>query len=452
MKIDLAIILLYLFVTLLIAIVYQRREKGPRSYFVVQKKYSLLTLTATFFATVVGAASTFYVAEEYYKAGTKFFFVLSGTYITSILIALFVVPKMSKWLGKLTPGEIIADIYSSKLRRVCGLTAAIVSIGFVAVQIHAFGYVIAFFYNIPKHYSIILGGMFTIFYTSYGGINSVIRTDVFQFCMIVVTVIIMSTISFNELSDGNSLYNELNLLKTGLDFNKRDLILWLNFSLLCFNPSIIQRILIGRNIRQSQHARLLSLALWIMFSTLIGFCGIAAYLMFPEINPEMTIPTLIHKVIPAGLKGIVVTGFLASIMSTADSELNIAGVSIYKDIFQYEIHKKGLFTMRKISFALGTLAILISLSFNSMVEILFFVMNFWSITFMFPLIFGIIGLKISYKSVMYSISFAIIISIIWESFLRGDSLVSSALVGGFANILAFFMFYLLQKANNKKII
>ena len=120
MKIDLIIISFYLLGTLVLAFAYSRKEKKHDAYFVGKNKYSLATLAATFFATVVGAASTFYVAEQYYRGGVKFFFVLSGTYISSIFVAIFVVPKMTKWMGSLTPGQIIADIYSLKLKRFPG--------------------------------------------------------------------------------------------------------------------------------------------------------------------------------------------------------------------------------------------------------------------------------------------------------------------------------------------
>ena len=450
MKTDLIIISLYLLVTLFLAFMYSRKNKDYSSYFIGKDKYSSIALAATFFATVVGAGSTFYVAGEYYRTGIKFFFVLSGTYVSSFFVAIYVVPRMTKWLGSLTPGEIIAGIYSPVLQRGCGVIAAIVSIGFVAVQVHAFGYVVAFFYDFPKHYSMLLGGLFIVLYTSYGGINAVIRTDIFQFCMIFATIFILAKVTMNAAGGNNSITNEFNLLNTGLNFNKGDLILWLNFSLMCFNPSLIQRICIARNVNQAKKARLLSLFLWVIFSSLVGICGITTYLMFPNIDPKMTIPVLITNVVPVGIKGIIISGLLASIMSTADSDLNIAAVSMYKDVFQYKIDNQGLPKIRKISFALGVFAILIALSFNSMIEILLFVINCWAVTFMFPLIFGIMNWHISSKAVIYSISLAIITSVIWEIFLRQSLSVGSSIIGGLVNILSLLIFHNIQKYKIKK--
>ena len=451
MQIDLAIISLYLLITLLLAFMYSRKDKDHSSYFVGKNKYSSVALAATFFATVVGAGSTFYVAGEYYRTGIKFFFILSGTYISSFFIAIYVVPKMAKWLGSLTAGEIIASVYSPNLQRGCGIVAAIVSIGFVAVQIHAFGYVVAFFYDFPKHYSMLLGGLFTVLYTSYGGINAVIRTDIFQFCMIFATIFILAKVTMTAAGGNSDLLNELNLSNAKLNFSKEDLILWLNFSLMCFSPSLIQRICIARNTDQAKKARLLSLFLWVIFSSFVGVCGIIAYLMFPNIDPKMTLPTLVSNVVPAGIKGVIISGLLASIMSTADSDLNIAAVSMYKDVFQYKVNNQGLSKIRKISFALGILAILIASSFNSIIEILMFVINCWAITFMFPLIFGIMNWHVSSKAVIYSIALAIITSVIWELFLRQDSPIGSSIVGGTINILTLCIFYNIHKYKMKKL-
>lgn len=446
---DLSIVILYFVVTLIIA--FKRSKKGGyKEYFFCKGQYSLTSLTATMFATAVGAASIFYVAEIFYKEGVKSFFVISGNYISQFLVSIFVVSKMKRWLGHLTPGEIISDIYSFKLRKSCGIAAAMVSVGFVAVQIYAFGYVIAFFYDVPEHYSIIIGGLFTILYTAYGGINSVIKTDIFQFCIICASIFLLTKISVNKVGGLDHILSSENSFKSPFVFNKQDAILFLKCALIGFNPSFIQRVFIAKDIKQARDATLLYNFLVIGFYILIGICGITACMLFPGIDPKKSIAALVNHIAPIGMKGLLVAGFLASIMSSADSDLNIAGVSVYKDVLGYKISVAGLPIIKKISVVLGIFAIIIALNFDSIVDILFFVINFWSVTFMFPLIFGIMGLRLSYRAIVSVLCISICAAVLYELFAGVYSWIGSGLIGTMVNACTLLLCYFMKKWRSKK--
>jgi SSS family solute:Na+ symporter len=60
--------------------------------------------------------------------------------------------------------------------------------------------------------------------------------------------------------------------------------------------------------------------------------GTMARILYPELsNPDMVYPTLIFDLLPVGLMGIVLAGFIAALMSQIDSTLNSASTLIAMD-------------------------------------------------------------------------------------------------------------------------
>jgi solute:Na+ symporter, SSS family len=64
---------------------------------------------------------------------------------------------------------------------------------------------------------------------------------------------------------------------------------------------------------------------------LIGLAGIVIY---PHIEGLQLIPHIVHHLLPAGLKGLVMAGLLGIITSTIDSYLHAMGFTAVHDILQ----------------------------------------------------------------------------------------------------------------------
>ena len=63
-------------------------------------------------------------------------------------------------------------------------------------------------------------------------------------------------------------------------------------------------------------------------SFLLAGLGMAIRAGFPEIAAEMALPTAVSRLVPVGLAGLIVAGFVAAIMSSADTTLISASTSI----------------------------------------------------------------------------------------------------------------------------
>jgi len=439
---DNIIILFYFLINIGVAIYYG--AKTTKGYFEVRKKYSLTTLTATMFATAVGASTIILVSDKFCEHGIKFFFMLSGNYISQLIVALFIITKMQKWLGCLTPADVIADIFSPKLKSLCGWCSVLVSIGFVAIQLHAFGKIIQYFYGFKMEYVVIVCSLFVVIYTAWGGLNSVIRTDIFQFCVIIIGIIFLAKMGLNSVGGISALLSELPEDKLNWRLNDiGEFNFFLNVALVGFNPSFLQRVFIAKDIIQARNASLLYNFLAMIFFIIVGVCGLVACFHNPSLT-TMVIPYLSQLILPDGVKGLIIAAILAAIMSTADSDLNIASVSLYRDVFKKKINQNNTKFIRWLTFLLGIGSIVIALAFNQIIDILFFVIDFWAVTFMFPLIFGILGMVIDYKK-LYIVIGASIFAMIIDQLLVANKLISSNIIGCVVNIVTYLGFYFYKK-------
>jgi solute:Na+ symporter, SSS family len=138
-----------------------------------------------------------------------------------------------------------------------------------------------------------------------------------------------------------------------------------------------QRLFAAKNERE---AGLLSLFWTFLLSFrwlfMVSLCVMGIYLSTkaPITDPEMVLPNVIDKLIPMGLKGLLVAGLVSAAMSTFDSTVNCGASYWVKDIYQAFINPKAsekqLVKQSKISSVIVVgIALLLSLTVTSINEI-----------------------------------------------------------------------------------
>ncbi|MBW2109086.1 MAG: hypothetical protein JRI36_10545, partial [Deltaproteobacteria bacterium] len=89
-------------------------------------------------------------------------------------------------------------------------------------------------------------------------------------------------------------------------------------------PDIYSRIFCARDDRVARRAALVAAAMVIPLSFMLAVFGLLARCRFPEIAPEAVLPQSLLG-IPAGVRAVILAGFLGTIMSSADTCLISAG-------------------------------------------------------------------------------------------------------------------------------
>ena len=109
----------------------------------------------------------------------------------------------------------------------------------------------------------------------------------------------------------------------------------LGFYFWCTNQFMMQRVLGAKDVNHGRWGALLAGFLKIPVLFLMVIPGTAAIILYPELErPDLVFPTLMFDLLPVGVLGLVLAGFLAALMSQIDSTLNSASTLVTMDFIR----------------------------------------------------------------------------------------------------------------------
>jgi len=122
----------------------------------------------------------------------------------------------------------------------------------------------------------------------------------------------------------------------------------LGFYYWCTNQTMVQRLLSAKNVDHARWGALFAGLLKLPVLFLIVLPGTCALLLFPNLpRADMVYPKLILNLLPPGLVGLVVAGFVAATMVSIASMLNSASTLLTIDVIrQFKPNLSGSATVR----------------------------------------------------------------------------------------------------------
>ena len=192
---------------------------------------------------------------------------------------------------------------------------------------------------------IIALGMFSAFYTYLGGLTAVVRTDVAQLVLLLVGGVITVVLAIQHLGGWDQLWEKTpDLMHLHLPAN-HDTLPWtaiigmnlLNLNYWGANQVILQRALAAKDKRHAQLGLLVGGVMKYVMAIIVIVPGIALAGMLldqPLKDPDAAYATLVNMLLPPGLRGLILCGLFASLMSTVDSIFNSISTMWSIDIYK----------------------------------------------------------------------------------------------------------------------
>jgi len=174
-------------------------------------------------------------------------------------------------------------------------------------------------------------GAFSAAYTWLGGLTAVVRTDAIQFVLLVGGGVVLSVLAvdraggFGALRDTGLMHLHLPADHPRLPWTAIGAMLLLNLNYWGSNQIILQRALAARSLRDAQLGLLAGGVLKYVIAAITVLPAIALASIHgdaPLADPDLAYPTLVNLLLPAGLRGLVLCGLFASLMSSVDSIFN----------------------------------------------------------------------------------------------------------------------------------
>ena len=118
---------------------------------------------------------------------------------------------------------------------------------------------------------------------------------------------------------------------------------FLNINYWCANQTVMQRAIAAKNLAHAQSGLMLGGLIKYFMAIIIVIPGIALYGILGDSlgEPDLAFPYLVKTYLPVGIKGIVLCGLFASLMSTVDSTFNSLATLWSIDIYSKHINKKA---------------------------------------------------------------------------------------------------------------
>ncbi len=256
--------------------------------------------------------------------------------------------------GVLTIPEYLHRKYDDQTNIIRLFSALIIAFFFtfyVSAQFHASGKVLHSLFDLNPITGISIGAVIIIIYTLMGGFFAVAWTDLLQGILMIGTLVILPIAGFIELQGSErTLAESLSQAETIFNSHNSSYLMGksgiaglmaalggLSWGLgYLGQPHLVIRYMAIRNPQEVKIARNIAIAWAIPGITGAFLIGLVALVyfgpeFFQEVDIEQAMPLLASELLHPILAGLFISGAVAAIMSTADSQLLVSTSAITKD-------------------------------------------------------------------------------------------------------------------------
>ncbi len=367
-------IVIGIFALLLIGIivwVFLQKQNSSGDYFLAGRDASWIAIGASIFASNIGSEHLIGLAGAGASSGMAMaHWEIQGWMI--LILGWVFVPFYSRSMVTTMP-EFLERRYNKESRSILSVISLVSYVlTKVAVTVYAGGLVFQQVFGIETMWGIdffwisAIGlVLLTALYTVIGGMKSVLYTSVLQTPILLLGSIIILVLGLKELGGWDEMIrltsavpvNEhgdtmVNLIRSNRDADFPWLGVFIGSAVIgfwywCTDQFIVQRVLSGKNETQARRGTIFGAYLKLTPVFLFMIPGMIAFALHQKTgnflpmlenglpNADAAFPTMVAKLLPAGVKGLVVCGILAALMSSLASLFNSSAM-----LFTIDFYKK----------------------------------------------------------------------------------------------------------------
>jgi len=343
---DISIIAFYFIIVFAIGFYFAKKEKGSsEDYFLAGRSVGWIAIGASLFATnissehfigLAGSGATSGMAVGNFEWLAVFVLMLLGWIFAPFYLRSTVY----------TMPEFLERRYSSAARTYLTWVSII---GYVLTKISISLFAGSILLNQVLGWDIYTSSIVLVIatgiYTVAGGLSAVIYTELVQTFVLIGGALGITLIGMHEVGGIDGLRSALpveyfsmfkplsdpNFPWLGVIFGAPILGIWY----WCTDQFIVQRVLSAKNLDQAQRGTILAAFLKILPVFLLVLPGMIAKALYPnDVTGDNAFPYLLTHLLPEGLRGIVIAGLLAALMSSLSSVFNSCSTLITVDVYK----------------------------------------------------------------------------------------------------------------------
>ncbi|MCB9063404.1 MAG: sodium:solute symporter family protein [Halobacteriovoraceae bacterium] len=367
------------------------------------------TLVATWYGGIFG------VTQIAFESGI-YNFITQGVfwYIAYLIFAFFLVDKITPYKAITLP-DLLGKMFGPISSRI-GALFNFLNVVPVAYTI-GLGLFTQALFGGELWSNMLIGIAFVLLYSTGGGLRSVVYSDLIQFLVMCSAVFIVVIYSIMDFGGPSFLQNHLPISYFKLTGNHSlsTTFVWGLIALSTLvDPNFYQRVFAAKSPQIAKKGILISTLIWICFDLCTTMGAMYAKAVIPNSESGQAYMIYALQLLPNGLKGFFMAGILATILSTIDSYLFVAGTSLSFDLTAKK--HRTLFWHRLSVILVGLFSVLLAHFFNGNIKSVWKTLGSYSAAcLLLPVLIGhIFPGRISDRS----FSFACLVGVVGTSYWR----------------------------------
>lgn len=385
MAVDYVVIVVYLAGMLAMGWWGMRRAKSKSEFLVAGRRLGPAMYSGTMAAIVLGGASTIGGVGLGYQYGLSGAWMVVTIGLGLLALSVFFSARIAR-LKVYTVSEMLDLRYGGRAGVISGVVMWAYTLMLAVTSTIAYATIFDVLFDVNRTLAIILGGSIVVAYSTLGGMWSITLTDMVQFVvktigvlLLLLPIAVVKAGGFSEMKAQlpTSYFDPLGVGgETIFTY-----VLIYTFGML-IGQDIWQRVFTAGSDRTAKWGGTIAGTYCLVYAVAGAVIGTAAKVLYPKLaSPDDAFATIVKDELPMGVRGLVLAAALAAVMSTSSGALIACATVANNDIWSRlrgvirkegepdEVHDevKG---NRAFILAMGVAVVLIAIALNDVVEAL----------------------------------------------------------------------------------
>ena len=379
---DLVVIGIYLIGMMSMGLSIGRKQRSTNDFFVAGRSLPAWAVGISILASLLSTITYLGMPGEMFRTGVGFLTRQFGVPVVLVIVWFVWIPFFMR-LNLTSAYEYLERRFNYSVRVLGAILCVLLLLGWMAVVVLTASKAMAeithlnlpwFFgenqgeYRDADLHAIILAvGLFSVIYTTLGGIRAVVWTDVIQFFILIggalFTIAYIALTTDSGIGDWMTAQQEYAHRESvewfSLDFGDRSTVLFISVGMMFWfvcthgaNQVALQRYFTVKTVRAARSSYLVSALASFGLSVILAGVGLALLYFVQEHSlpasdgvlsevhkirnkaQDSVFPQFIRFYLPAGMRGLVVAALFAAAMSTIDSGANSVSTIVTVDFFR----------------------------------------------------------------------------------------------------------------------
>lgn len=323
---------LYTLITIIIAVI-GSRKRTTEDFLIAGRKIGTIGFTTSIVASYIGGAALVAFSAYVFRFGLSALFVFLGTAIGFIIFIPYA-KKLKSWSDEKVTYTMMDWFYIKYDKKTGTLTTIVLMIVYLGMLLNQFiagSAVLAGVSGWTYEKSLIFAAIVLAVYLFIGGFQSVIRTDIFQYFVMIVIMIVLLRIIW--IQDAPTVLPEM-YKTTQLDWGMMIAFLLFGILIVFQSAEYWQRVYAAKSTKVVNKGFWWAAILTFISGVIITWIALSAKITNPHIEPTNAFGAGLTALLPQTLSTLVLVMVFAAIMSSADTQIFVISSGFAVDLLK----------------------------------------------------------------------------------------------------------------------